>query len=191
MRGSAERKTVDLTSATYACDTTGTVTLLNGVAIGDDFTDRDGRRTTMKSLFIRGTVYPIDETTEPTLARIIVVYDRQSNGAAPVFADLLTVTTSVAHLNLNNRSRFQIIADEQFFIGKVTTTATQTYAGSPTGHSVNIFRKLNLETQFSGTGATVASIATGSIYMFTVGNQAVNAGCIFQVATRIRFTDAR
>lgn len=44
--GMMEKKVVDTASASYACDTTGSVTLLNGMAQGSDFTNRIGRKYT-------------------------------------------------------------------------------------------------------------------------------------------------
>lgn len=184
-----ERKTIDLAPAAYVADTTGTVTLLNGVATGDDFTDRDGRRINMKSLFITGRISPIDSNTLDTISRLIVVYDKQSNGAAPVITDVLKTANSVDQLNLNNRARFQVLVDKRFFIGRVDNTATQSFSVAPGGHMIKIFRKLNLETQFSGTTAAVASIATGSLYMITVGDGAAGLGGNFSLSTRVRFTE--
>jgi len=83
-----ELNTIDVNSASYVADTTGTVTLLNGVATGDDFTDRTGRKIVMKSIYIRGLVKFIDTSSGPTLCRLIIIYDNQTNGAAPVMTDM-------------------------------------------------------------------------------------------------------
>lgn len=186
-----EYKTIDLDSTTKVADTTGTVTLLNGVATGDDFTDRDGRRITMTSLYIQGMVTAVDNVTGASLARLIVVYDKQANGAAPAITDVLKAADSYAQINLNNRSRFQIIADKRYALGPMSDTATQAFAGSPSVMPVKIYRKLNLETQYSGTGATIASIATGSLYMLTIGNQGAGGGSNFALSARVRFVEGR
>jgi len=176
-------------NATYVADTTGTVTLLNGIAQGDDINQRKGRRITNKAVHIQGIVEPVDASTNSTLARVIVVYDRQPNGAALTVADVLTSVNSHSFNKLDNRNRFLVLADKKFFIGAFDNTATQTYAGSPFGHKVEIHKRISLPTTHMGTGDTIASIATGSIYMVTVGDQAPNAGGVFSLTARLRYTD--
>lgn len=191
--GSAkEHKFVDVTAAGYAADTTGSVTLLNGVAQGDDFNNRQGRQVTMTSISIKGMLQPVDASTNPTYCRLIVVWDNaQNSGSAPVITDLLAQSVSESHNNLNNRMRFKILMDEQYAIGGVSNTATQAYAGAPSVYTVNRYLKLpqGCTTTFSGTGATAGSIQSGAIWMFTIGDQAAGSGGSFFVATRCRFVD--
>lgn len=185
----SELNTVDVDEATYVADTTGSVTLLNGVAQGDDFTNRTGRKMTMKSLYIRGLVKNVDSVSGPNLARMIIVYDNQTNGAAPVITDILKAASSTSQINLNNRDRFRILCDQQYAIGAIDNTATQAYAAGPIVFDFKLYKKLNLETIFGGTTAAVASINTGSLYMITIGDQAAGAGSLFKLTTRIRFLD--
>lgn len=189
-RTTQEKKTIDVDPAAYVSDTTGTITLLNGVAVGTDFTDRIGRKILMKSIFIRGIHLPVDDSTGNFISRLVIVYDRQANGVAPAITDVVKSINGSAQINLNNRDRFQILFDKQYVTAKVSDTATQSFAGSPTVHSVKLFRRLRHETVFQGTAATVASIATGSVYMLTFSNAAANTGGSFSLSTRIRFADA-
>lgn len=185
-----ERKTIDVDPASYVCDTTGSVTLLNGVATGTDFTDRIGRKITIKSLYLTGFIAPTDDTITHNMARIIVVYDMQTNGAAPVVTDVLKSSTSTSQINLQNRDRFRILIDKRYCVAKVDNTATQTFSGAPSMHKVQIYKRLNLETLFGGTAATVGSIQTGSIYLITIGSAAANAGSSFTGSSRVRFLDS-
>jgi len=185
-----ERKTIDVDQANYVADTTGSVTLLNGVATGTDFTDRIGRKIIMRSLYIQGYVAAIDNTVSPNISRLIVVYDNQSNGAAPAVLDVLKQASSISQINLNNRDRFKILVNKTFPIAVIDNTATQALAGSPTIHKVKIFKKLRHEALFNGTTAAIGSIATGSIYMITIGNTAANTGGNFNLSSRVRFEDA-
>lgn len=189
-KNTGELKTVDVDQANYVADTTGSVTLLNGVATGTDFTDRIGRKTIMKSLYIQGYVSAIDNTVSNNLSRLIVVYDNQSNGGAPAVLDVLKQATSISQINLNNRDRFKILVNKTFPIAAIDNTATQALAGSPTIHKVKIFKRLKHEVLFNGTGATIASIATGSLYLITIGNTAAGTGGNFNLSTRVRFEDA-
>jgi len=189
-RNMQEKKTIDIDPADYTANTTGTVTLLNGVATGTDFTERVGRKIFMKSLFIRGFVSSIDATTSNTIARLLVVYDKQTNAAAPTITDILKSVDASAQLNLNNRDRFSVLIDKQYALAATDTTATQAFAGSPTVHNVKLFRKLRHEEVFGGTTAAFGSITTGALWMVTLSTVAGNFGGNFHISTRIRFADA-
>lgn len=158
-RSRSERKTIDNDVASTNFVTGGNLVLLNGVATGTDFTDRNGRKIVMKSLHIKGFVYPQDTATLNNLARLIIFYDSQANGATPNVTDILKSTSSLSQLNLNNRDRFKILVDKQYPVAMNNNTATQAIAGGPTVHKVKIYKKLNMETIFGGTTAAIASIS--------------------------------
>lgn len=187
-----EHKYVDVVAASYAADTTGTVTLLNGIAQGDDYNQRIGRQVLPTSISIKGLLHPGDTTSNECYCRCIIVWDSALNGgSAPAITDLLAASTSISHNNLNNRNRFKILADEQYAIGATYNTATQAYAQSPTIVTINRYIPMKeYITQYQGTGATAGSIQSGAIWMFTVGDQAPSAGGSFNVCTRVRYTDA-
>lgn len=185
-----EQKYVDVAAAAYVADTTGTITLLNGVAQGDDNTQRQGRMFNMTALSVKGYLSPVDGSTTPSYCRLIVVYDSATNGAAPTMTDILQASTSLSHNNLNNRMRFKVLIDEQYAIGATVETATQSYAQSPSVHTINRYVPLpKVEVVNNGTGATVASIQKGALWMVTIGSSAPNAGGVFAVTTRVRYLD--
>jgi len=185
-----ELKTIDVDPATYAGNTTPDITLLNGVATGTDFTQRIGRKIVMKSLYLRGYVESKDTTTTNCLWRTLIVYDNQSNGAAPIITDILKSSNVTSHVNLDNRDRFKILFDREFALAPIDTTATQSYCGAPTILKFKKYLRLNHEVLFNGTAATVGSIATGSIYMVNFSDVAAATGGSAVIATRIRFSDA-
>lgn len=185
-----ERKVIDVDPGNLNVTSTGTVTLINGVATGTDFTDRVGRKIVMKSVYVRGIIFPDDFSTLNSLARIMIVYDMQANGVAPAITDILKSASSVSQLNLNNRDRFKIIMDKQWVLGAIDNTATQSVAGSPTVHALKKFTRLNHETLFNGTTAAIGSIATGALFLVTIGTQAAGAAATTTISTRVRFEDA-
>jgi len=190
-----ELKAIDTAAADYKfiIPSTGVAqcfVLLNGVATGTDFTDRIGRKILMKSLFIRGLIYPQDTTVLNNMCRMIVVYDKQANGTAPVITDVLKTDSATAQLNLNNRDRFEVIFDKQWTAGAMNTTATQTYSNAPVHRSVKLYKRLNHEVQFGGTTNAIGSIQTGSLYLFTLGIQSDGDGHLLGITVRIRFKDS-
>lgn len=184
-----ELKYIDRAVADYVADTTGSITLLNGVAVGDDNTDREGRQVNIKSVQIKGRCHPFDTTTLPTHARIILVWDNATNGTAPTIADVMTAVNSNSFPLVNNANRFTILRDMSFPIGGISTTASSSYAMSPSVHIVDAYLKIGQLTQYVNTGATAASVQNGGLFMITIGDQAAAAGGQFSVAVRVRFTD--
>lgn len=184
-----ERKFSDLAQANYACDTTGTVTALNLIAVGDDYNTRDGRQATMKHVQVRGFLTPVDASTLAQKVRIMLVWDNAANGSLATVAQILNQSTGTGFPLVDNQNRFTILADESYTLGAISTTATQSYAASPTVHDVEIFRQVNAVTQYSGTTAAIGSIQNGALLMLTIGTAATADSALFVASTRTRFVD--
>lgn len=188
----AELKYTDIASAVYAADTTGTVTALNLTAVGDDNTSRDGRQICNRSIHIQGLVFPIDTVlTSPSLARILIVWDNQPNsGTIAAMTDILVSSTSISSTNLNNRERFTILRDCRYALGGHDNTATQAMSDGTNTHILNEFVNLkDVKTTYSGTTATIGSVATGALLMVTIGSASAGNGAGVICTTRLRFTD--
>lgn len=191
MNNNAELKYNDLGAAAYGAGTTGTVTCLNLVAVGDDNTTRDGRQICNRSIHVTGMLTPVDATTLVNYARLLLVWDSQPNsGTIAAITDILVASTSLSHTNLNNRERFTVLRDCRYAQGKSDTTATQAISDGNNTYSVNEFVNLkDIKTTYSGTTAAIGSVATGALLMVTIGSGADAAAGSFALATRLRFTD--
>jgi len=191
-----ERKYSDTTFAALTCDTTGTVTLLNGLATGTDATARVGRRVTLKSFHIRGVLQP--KATYPgtararSLNRVMVVWDNNPNGGTiAAIGDILATASSTSHQNLNNRERFKVLMDVVTYQGACAAGSSAPEYGTDF-NVVERFQRLNNDVQYGGTAATIADIQKGALLLVTIGDQAVAAGAGGSLtgACRIRYTDA-
>lgn len=188
-RGRSELKTVD-TIYSQICSSAGTVTLVNGIAQGNDFTNRDGRICRMKSVYWRYTITPYNGTStlsQGDSVRVLIIYDLQVNGTAPTVPQILTTSDPHSAMNLNFRDRFKVLYDKQVNMAAGAYSAGVLSVGSPTTKTFNVYKKIDLDTVFQSTGALSADIATGGIYLLVHGfaNQASN--CYGYM--RIRFTD--
>jgi len=192
-RARGELKVVDIASATYAANTTGSCTCLNLVAQGDDFNQRQGRKIILKSLYVRGFASSRDLTSGPNLARLIIFYDAQANGTTPVITDVLTAASSVSHLNLDNRDRFKILHDSQHAFGQVDTTATQAVGLGQGCYAIKEYIRIPKafqNTTYNAAGGTAGAIATGGLWMLIIGFQAgTSADSTYTLSTRTRFLD--
>ena len=178
-----EKKNIDTTSTTtiVAAQTVGNPLVLNSVAQGTTPNTYLGRSLTMKSLLIRWAGYLDATTTGSSGLRMIVVYDKQTNGAIPVTTDVFQVDQMTSPMNLNNNRRFEVVLDEM-----IPCVGT----GGPQAWFVERYVKMNRRTEFSGAGAGVTQIATGSLvaYFYQQGGLLV-ASPINSFYSRVRFVD--
>lgn len=179
------------------------VTLMNGVQTGAAFYNRVGSRIEMKSIHLRGYIYNA-ATSITTNLRLIVVYDRQPTGALPTIADLLqsrdqtgaTTTVGDSEINLDNRDRFLIVRDKQYYAPPVTNTAGvlsngPSFPSTDQEWDVNEFIKLKgLGTHFksSSNPTAIADISTGALYCFFVATQSDSCWAT-NIMWRLRFED--
>jgi len=193
---------------TSGTDSTGaaSLALLNGVALGTDATQRIGRKTTMKSIYLRCGITSRTTNSTPTNGfvtvpgqiRYLIVYDMQPNGTALTVADVFqqsgVADLMVSPLNLNNRDRFRVLTD------KVTSISNSPTASIPAGASdhsryIKIYKKINLPVIYNaGTAGTVGDIQTGSLYFISFTNCQMNntpAGgwLLSSFYSRVRFED--
>jgi len=189
--GRKELKYVDLASADYVLDTTGSVTALNLIAVGDDNTTRDGRQATIKSVQIKGHAFCNSAAITPQKGRIMLVWDNAVNsGTIATVAQILAAVNVNAFPLVDNANRFTILWDHEVVFGPRSQTATQSVA-SDNIQGVGYYRKLDNVTQFSGTTAAIGSIQNGGLLMVTLGSIAASAtlAATLTAATRVRFTD--
>jgi len=145
--------------------------LLNDIPGGSDPSQRVGRRVLMKSIMFRWSVNTAGTTGS---YRVLVVYDKQTNGALPATTSIVDNIQHYAAMNLSNSDRYVTLFDELISIQDVNFKT--------------LYRKVNLEAIFSATAAGIGSIASGGVYLCLASAQA-RAGDVINFASRIRYTD--
>lgn len=198
-----EVKVADLTSASYAINSAGALTVLNPLVKGTDFFNRIGMKVALRSLHVNGFLNTIRNVALFDYARIMIVYDRQPNAAFPSVATLLqdvspagaAASNSLSGINMVNRERFLVLMDERIYLPE-TDTGTGAQPGQPDPVSstfkINRFIKLNeLISMYNDTnGGTIADITTGSLFLLTFGqNAAASEGYALQASFRLRYDD--
>ena len=158
--------------------------LLNNVTLGTDATQRIGRKIQIKSFRVQvnasldpavnGTQIAdgadFDTAMSPVglsqTVRLVVVWDKQANGvqamSTDVFVDMNGWNGSTSHMQLNNRDRFVILADERKTIGPAGNNAV----------SFDIYKECDLTTIFTRgpSPQDISSIASGALYLFALGS---------------------
>jgi len=198
-----ELKFFDIDPATYAVDNAGSLLLLFIPILGTDSENcRTGRKTVVKSIFIRGKLelFPMVNPIAPTgwvpgsLNRIILFVDWQPNGVEPTLLDVLKNVAPESQLNQNNRRRFTIIKDKQFVIDPTNSIAIRNTANfGQCIHAIKWFERVNIETIFNADdSAEIDDIQSGAIYLLMIGSNAhsmINPVVQLNISVRCRFAD--
>lgn len=191
-RARGELKTIDsgTQSVSGVSNATGSIVLINGSATGTDYTNRIGRKTINRSILLRFTVTPLSTTTRPSgdCLRVMLIYDTQTNSAAPIITDILNAASIQSPMNLNNRDRFQVLMDKHYPMNPDAYAAGAVTSGNPVLRQIKIYKKMWKETIYSGTTAAVGSVQSGALWLVALAQQ--NAAIFWQYDTRVRFEDA-
>lgn len=180
---------VDTALTTLALNTTGTIALLATIAQGAAQTQRIGRKISLKSIQVRGTVFA-NATTTATTGAWFIVYDRRPTGVLPGITDILVTANSVSLTNSVNVGRFSIIKRMNYaLIGNTTTAGENTAVSS---FFVDEFIKMKgkpVVFKAVGTGA-IGDIEQGALYIIGVGSTAAGtADGDASLAFRTRYWD--
>lgn len=184
---------VDLGHSNYACDTTGSVTLLNTVAQGAAVTQRVGKKIAMKGIQCRGSSQNASDADFNDIAYMIV-YDKRPTGALPTVTDILVTASSNSMNNDANAGRFSILKRvDKILIGNSSVTGV--VANFPSD-SIALDESWYLDLKgrevvykAAATGA-IGDIEQGALYLVTVGNNAAGASAaVLSVGFRLRFLD--
>lgn len=182
-----ERKVNTVTDA-FIPAAAGTLQLLNGLATGDDYNNREGRRINICNINSRIFIFPNSAATSPTgdIIRYMIIYDNQPNGAAPAVLDILETANMFSFNNLNNRERFLILKDSWIPLKSFAFAGGALTTGDPGFSFEDVYLDTDLTTTYSGTGSTIASIQNGSLYLLLMSyTETYYVIC----NTRIRYTD--
>lgn len=185
-----ELKVIDVAQGPTNNTNTGVLTLVNGVGQGSDFTQRIGRKVCLKSLLINWSTSQAGVSTEAgEVVRMMLIYDSQTNSASlPATTDVLLTADPFSAMNLNNRDRFKILYDKRATLNPAVYTASVLTAGAPVLRFYSKYLKLNHEMIFSGTGSTIGSIQTGSIFSLVITTSGTGSST-YNLTTRLRFLD--
>lgn len=190
-----------------ALNSTPAIVPLNGIAQGDGATNRDGRQVTLKSLQIRGhfirpattsvDVFSVFESAQ--VIRFVVILDKQNNAnaTAPPWSTVFD-TTEVTAINsqnwqafrsLSNSKRFKVLVDKLYTLqdqaGGFSTDGAGIYFRGSVTKTFNIYRKLPMVVNYTGTGSTGTSIADNAIWVYAIINS--NIATVGDYISRVRF----
>lgn len=166
-QGGQELNFVDtLLQAALVSSTAPYKVLLNGTQPGSGNSQRIGRRIDMKSIEMRCRFENLG-LSEINTFRAMIVLDKQANGAAFGYTDLMINGEPYGLRNISNKARFTVIWDGklQMLIGNVTVPAAGVIMTSASGQAVTCYKKINIQTQYnSGIVGDVSDIQTNALW---------------------------
>jgi len=161
-----EKKYLDLTANAQAMASTASLVLLNGMVIGNSGSTREGQSINLLYSWLQFDII-CNTTSVGSVVRMMLVYDKQPNGAAFTAANLLVTNTNLnSPFVIGYGHRFRVLWDRRYALSAV---------GGNYQIIKRVFKKMFLKTTFNtGDAGTVADIATGSLYLFYISDEATN-----------------
>lgn len=187
------------TSITFPVNSAIAGTVLNDMATGDDIFTRTARTVNGKSIRIRGFFVPpavVAGSVGDDYLRLVLVYDRQPNGAAATWATIFvdqsaaaTASLVTAGVNMNFKDRFKILRDYTLRVPSIVATDTgRNNPGTPISSELCIDWYVPLKDLLTQYGTAAAgTINTGTILL--IGQSAAGNGWEFDFSSRYRFAD--
>lgn len=184
----SEKKNLDIvTTATITFgQTTANVALLNAMAQGTTSATRVGRKVKFTSIQWRWQGSTSASSAGSTPIRMVLVYDKQTNGASAGAALVFATDTIDSPMNLNYSDRFIVLAD----VLKENLSSPASAGGDDSWY-IKGYKELNLEGNYGlANNGNAGDIATGSIlaYFWQNGNL-LTASPTSTMYSRIRFVD--
>jgi len=180
-----ENNFVDLASASYVADTTGTIALIATIAQGAGQQQRVGKKSQYKSIQMRGFVGN-NAAALYNKATVLIIYDRRPQSVLPAMADVLNTPSSLSFPNDSNTGRFKTLLRRDYDLQGAPSITTGT---ADSTHNVEEYVKCNKPVVFKqfGTGA-IGDIEEGALYVVTVGNSAAGTtAAAFTLGFRVRY----
>ena len=186
-----EIKFNDQTVATDAAvASAGTIPYSSFVAIaqGTGESDRIGRKCIVKTVHLRGALKLPATATAANAAvrcRMLVVADKQCNGAQYSITDVLETANVDSFRNLSNSQRFLIFMDKTYVLNAK--------AGISASFGENLVplmwnKTMRLPIEYSSTTGTLSEVRSNNLNCFLIAD--TDAVVLATIRIRVRFSDS-
>lgn len=175
----AEPKFVDSLAQTLSIVTTaGQLQLLTGIAQGSTDQTRNGNSVLGKDLTVNFSSFAHATPTDCTHIRLLIICDKQNDGADPTVSQIFATTGVNSPLNKDFSARFVILK-----------SLYQSLSPSGNlGQSGKFFLRIPFHIRYDGALATVASCKENQLYFVVLSSQTTN-GPTIQWSARFNFYD--
>lgn len=161
------------------------MTCLNEILQGNTYFTRVGSKAVMRSVELDFTMFDTNVAPAATNVRWMLVYDRQSSGAAPAIGEVLqdanpaAAVTFNSGINMQNRSRFMVLRDQRETLDSAQALSKPIHA----------FVRTRLDFEYRGTAGAITDLATGALLFLCFYDNAGISPLIADIKSRIRYYD--
>lgn len=156
---------------------------LNVIPQGDGQSERVGRKVEVKSIHVLAKLIlsPTSAAVGANTVRVILIQDKQANGAAFTVTDYLTTQSDLSHKNLENSNRFHCYFDQRVEMNAFGVNELQ--------HTFEKFVKCKIPIEFDSSAASgaIATQRSNSLAMLLIADTGLTT--TFNYTVRIRYTD--
>jgi len=160
------------------------ITELNCMVQGSTVATRIGNKIVMKSLHLRTSLHA--PSTCAAIARLMLVYDKQPNGAFPNLGAIIlnepgSSGTPYSGLNIANKSRFLMLRDQFYCFDGAAGLI----------HQVTMYVKGKWEGEFGASAGNIGDFRSGAMLLICYYTVISGAGAIYMDpgVCRIRYYD--
>lgn len=171
---------------------------LNAVPQGDGLGNRHANKMLCRMLYINGLITtaqsPLISANEIRPARLVVLWDREARGLAPVFADVYDTPNVTSFPRVQFRERFQILYEKTFNpsadVGWFNTAGQAAYLTYNRMLKLRIpVNRMTVWTPGATTGS-IANVEKGSLYLLFITPAAPgNDSLVFNYEYKLTFED--
>lgn len=193
-----EMKHFDTALAATTINTSGLVTSasINLIPRGTSADERIGRQVTVRKIMVRGSIElraQEDPAQTANKFRVVLYLDKQANGTAATWLDVMQSADIDSFRELENNKRFRILHDKFHTLnvggGGQNSAGTKTWA--EVYRHVEMYVDCNIKLEFGDTATpTIADMRSGNIGIMVIARepQTTNTPRI-EYITRLRYTD--
>lgn len=170
-------------TATFANDMTARALTL--MAQGDTSSTRTGLKIYAKSLRVNGTITWNAAATQESICRLLIVMDKDNNGALPAFTDILeAASVNSQYNNVTEGKRFVVLKDMLF-------TNNDAHTAIPKERAFTFNIKLNKSIYYLDGTSNASALGRNNIHLIAVGDVTTASGNAISLlyTSRMYYTD--
>lgn len=176
-----EHKYIDLAVSSVPVSTTMLFGLINGITQGTTGTNRVGAVIKMLKMQIRYQWQIPSGGDFTNLCRLMIILDKQANGAIPAAADILVNPTDpLSFINEDNTKRFKFLHDKLIDVS----------LNGPAARRVDQTIRLNKKAYYTSTGNLISNIKSNSLYVCYMTDSGIIVHPNIIIEIRLWYTDA-
>lgn len=185
--GTIEKKYYDTGYSATFSSAGAIISDLLAIAQGTTEVTRVGGKINVTNFNLRGRIDGLQTSgTVSNTLRVILFWDKQTNGAAPAVTDVLKQAGVNEYMNMDNVDRFQIIKDKFIVSNLNAAFVTPVYFADSKILKFNY--KCSVPIHYSSTTGAIAEIKSNNLCLLLISDTSASHNYTFRVRTK--FTDA-